>query len=391
LQELEALWEEYSQEAERFKELHPYADAPSIPMVDYVDMMSDSAKLESLYRRIDELEKSLLPSKSNIAKLPRFSKVAFAARCARRMLQIAEDYCQIDVLREGIHAIEETAHTGHIPADLEHFAEAIRERLQELHVPIMLGTGTNPRNAYADALSRAIVDALNATRLLNTGDDTKSLPLIANIIRVLPHPGGREASADFALLLRLAKKHGWNDETVFPRETWALHSRFDLDREIAGRTIIEVSSFIDAQLMDYFQRDPEKLYDLSPRQFEKFIAELFDGFGFYVELTAHTKDGGRDIVALGHSIAHVKYLVECKRYAKERPVGLAPVQRLFGVVASEGATKGILATTAKRFSRPAQLFFSQHPWVIEGRAFDGLLEWLESYQQIKTSHLLTSQ
>lgn len=53
---------------------------------------------------------------------------------------------------------------------------------------------------------------------------------------------------------------------------------------------------------------PEEMKTMNRRLFEEMIAELFDGFGFKVELTKKTRDGGRDIIAimtaktlLGHS------------------------------------------------------------------------------------------
>lgn len=41
---------------------------------------------------------------------------------------------------------------------------------------------------------------------------------------------------------------------------------------------------------------PKQLYSLKPREFEKFLAEIFIGFGFEVNLTAQTRDGGADII-----------------------------------------------------------------------------------------------
>jgi restriction system protein len=102
--------------------------------------------------------------------------------------------------------------------------------------------------------------------------------------------------------------------------------------------------------MQYFRQHPNELYKLDPRNFEELVAELFQGFGFDVELTAQTRDQGRDVIAIAHKPANIRFLIECKRYAAERAVGIAPVQRLLGVVTSEQATKGILVTTARRFT-----------------------------------------
>src|SRR5262249_26534719 len=43
---------------------------------------------------------------------------------------------------------------------------------------------------------------------------------------------------------------------------------------------------------------PAYLDQLTPRRFEELIASLFRNHGFKVELTARTRDGGYDIVAV---------------------------------------------------------------------------------------------
>jgi HJR/Mrr/RecB family endonuclease len=122
---------------------------------------------------------------------------------------------------------------------------------------------------------------------------------------------------------------------------------------------------------------------MNSRNFEELIAEFFDGFGYAVELTQATRDGGRDIIAIGNQkVAATKYLIECKRYAETNKVGVLPVRALLGVVQDEGATKGIIATTSS-FSKDAQEFLNRNKWVLEGRAFDGVLEWLREYQRIR--------
>ena len=90
------------------------------------------------------------------------------------------------------------------------------------------------------------------------------------------------------------------------------------------------------------------------------MAELFFGFGYDVELTAKTRDGGRDIIAIKRAEANVKYLIECKRPDPGGYVGVRPVRELYGMKTHEGATKAILATTAY-FSQDAMPFFRRAP------------------------------
>jgi len=112
------------------------------------------------------------------------------------------------------------------------------------------------------------------------------------------------------------------------------------------------------------------------------VAELFDGFGFEVELTKQTRDGGRDVIAVTHEIVSAKYLIECKRPDPGGHVGVSAVRELYGVKVHEGATKGILATTAY-FSKDALLLFDDHKWELEPTDYDGLLKWISEYLTVK--------
>ncbi len=54
---------------------------------------------------------------------------------------------------------------------------------------------------------------------------------------------------------------------------------------------------------EYLSENPEFLYDLSPRDFEELVAELFVREGYNVQLTKKTRDQGVDIYAFNRSIA----------------------------------------------------------------------------------------
>jgi|LGOV01.1.fsa_nt_gb HJR/Mrr/RecB family endonuclease len=180
----------------------------------------------------------------------------------------------------------------------------------------------------------------------------------------------------------------YDDEKEAKRDAYwenafALISQFDLNKQHDGSTILQISSVVNDRLIEYFLEKPSHLRSMMPRYFEELIAELFDGFGFAVELTQSTRDGGRDVIAIGNErIAASKYLIECKRYAESNKVGIQPVRSLYGVVTNERATKGILVTTSS-FTGPAEEFLQRNKWVLEGRAFDDIVEWLHEYQRLK--------
>ena len=115
---------------------------------------------------------------------------------------------------------------------------------------------------------------------------------------------------------------------------------------------------------------------MSRRMFEEMTAELFYGFGFSVELTQQTRDGGRDVVAIKNAESNLKYLIECKRPDPEKAIGIKPVRELFGVKADEGASKAILVTTTS-FTSDAKAFSERHKWELELKEYKDLLRWLE--------------
>lgn len=84
-------------------------------------------------------------------------------------------------------------------------------------------------------------------------------------------------------------------------------------------------------------------------QFEHLVRELFEkefsSRGGEVKVTQSSSDGGVDAVAFDPDpISGGKIVIQAKRYTKT--VGVAAVRDLYGTILSEGASKGILVTTA---------------------------------------------
>jgi restriction system protein len=109
----------------------------------------------------------------------------------------------------------------------------------------------------------------------------------------------------------------------------------------------------------------EKLQELSWREFEQFCAEVFRRRGFAVEETATGADGGVDLIL--RRTGETTY-VQCKHRAI-RPVDVRVVRELFGVVAAEGATWGLVASSGS-FTDPARQFSTKHGRVklVDGEA-----------------------
>ncbi|MDE6436926.1 MAG: restriction endonuclease, partial [Muribaculaceae bacterium] len=99
----------------------------------------------------------------------------------------------------------------------------------------------------------------------------------------------------------------------------------------------------------------EDLLELSPREFEHYVGELFFNLGFEVEVTPYSNDQGIDIIMFK---GHEKYGVQCKRY--KGSVGSPDIQNFIGALDHLKADKGIFVTTGS-FTFEAEKMASQHP------------------------------
>jgi restriction system protein len=87
------------------------------------------------------------------------------------------------------------------------------------------------------------------------------------------------------------------------------------------------------------------LMELSPKEFESLITNLFSKMGLETRQTQASRDGGVDCVAFdSRPILGGKVVIQAKRY--KNTVGVAAVRDLFGTLHNEGASKGILVTTS---------------------------------------------
>lgn len=115
----------------------------------------------------------------------------------------------------------------------------------------------------------------------------------------------------------------------------------------------------------------ETLQQMTWRQFEGFVGELFRRRGFQVRETgAATSDSGVDLVL---SKDGDTYLVQCKHW-RTQSVGVSIVRELNGVVAAKGARGGFVVTTGS-FTEEARAFARNCPiGLTDGRQLRAALE-----------------
>lgn len=100
------------------------------------------------------------------------------------------------------------------------------------------------------------------------------------------------------------------------------------------------------------QQDIDTIRDLSWQRFEELVGEAYRRQGYRViENDSAGPDGGVDLVI---SREGKRYLVQCKQYRSQK-VGVKVVREMFGLVAAEKATGGIVITSGQ-FTRDADTF-----------------------------------
>ena len=141
--------------------------------------------------------------------------------------------------------------------------------------------------------------------------------------------------------------------------------------------VVDVISVSD-ELVRKIHGNPKLLYALTPRGFEEFVAELLDRLGYTVTLTPASKDGGKDIYAARKDhLGSFLYVVECKKYAPDNPIGVGLIRQLNGVIQAEQATAGILATTSF-FTKGAREFQQRIAHQVSLKDYFGIQEWLDA-------------
>lgn len=110
---------------------------------------------------------------------------------------------------------------------------------------------------------------------------------------------------------------------------------------------IIILSPVNDRLLKYLSENPEAFYQLTGREFEEVMAEIYSKLGYNVELTKATKDKGKDIIIRKPEIlGDFMYYVECKKYSANRPIGVGLVREFNGVINMDRVNGGIIATTS---------------------------------------------
>jgi len=154
------------------------------------------------------------------------------------------------------------------------------------------------------------------------------------------------------------------------------------EEEMYLADVVEPNRITDItdEIKSYLAKHPEKLHDLTPRKFEELVADILKDMGFATELTAITRDGGRDIYAhVKNAVTSFLLFVECKKWAASKKVGIGVVQRLHGAAKAGHAHKAMIVTTSF-FTGPAQQEREKIATEMELKDYNDLKAWLSKYK-----------
>jgi restriction endonuclease len=137
-----------------------------------------------------------------------------------------------------------------------------------------------------------------------------------------------------------AGAHYISDESYI---TKGILRRFDL-----SSSELELS-----ELGTHLRRNFSDVYNLRPRRFEELVEHVFRAQGFRTVLTQQSRDGGADIVFLSRDSDQKIAIVEVKRYAPKKKVGVDLIQRLMGA-AIDWRVKRVGFVTTSDFTKDAR-------------------------------------
>jgi hypothetical protein len=145
-----------------------------------------------------------------------------------------------------------------------------------------------------------------------------------------------------------------------------------------------------ALLLNKISMNSAILHDIPTRTdwrvFEEIVAEIFRKFGYEIELTKKTRDGGKDIIALRKSGNEVteRLLIECKHW--QAKIDVNPIRNLVGVaITQDELPTGIILATTSTFTEDAKELKINSSISIELdlKDYNDVLDWIGDYNALQ--------
>jgi restriction system protein len=174
----------------------------------------------------------------------------------------------------------------------------------------------------------------------------------------------------------------FGDGSVNPLPEIVIASGFVVlgDKHAEGRLVLGVGTmWLD--MISEAQRDPTALLKMSPREFEEFLAGLYERQGFWDEiiLTPRSGDKGRDVIlsATKRGMGTIRLIDQAKRYAPRYRVTSEQVSSMAGILLRDQNVSKAIITTTSDFAPGASKDWEKFiPERLELRNGPKLLEWM---------------
>ena len=143
--------------------------------------------------------------------------------------------------------------------------------------------------------------------------------------------------------------------------------------------IVGLQSF-SAERLDLFARQPERLLQLPPEQFQYLVANRLDDLGLDVKVVGNVyrKDGGIDLIAVPRSGVPFILAVQVKHHRTWRGTGVAVVRDFSGVMHSGDPQFDIgMIVTNTAFTADARWFAANRARLLRLRDGRDLCRWLK--------------
>jgi restriction endonuclease Mrr len=149
------------------------------------------------------------------------------------------------------------------------------------------------------------------------------------------------------MTLAIGTTCGWHSshKTAYSHQ---VHINFRNVISLAALKAFSLTDELNVSLTDlgaHLKTHWSDVYSISPRRFEELIEDVFKHLGYRTRLTQATRDGGADIIILDKHGGE-QAIVEVKRYAEQRRVGVGLVRQLIGSQYLHHVDKSFLVTSS---------------------------------------------
>lgn len=135
------------------------------------------------------------------------------------------------------------------------------------------------------------------------------------------------------------------------------------------------------ELGAYLKNHQSSLYSLSWRRFEELAEDVFKRNGYTTILTAPRKDDGADLILLENDSDKQLAIVECKKYRRDRRIGVHIIRALVGASIQWDTKHAVLLTTSDftKGARAAAAMYQSRGFRIDLADASELLRMLGAY------------